>query len=84
MNIYSHSFTSKCPNNGAVISYELEIRSNRVIMVEEIVSLCAVDTTYHEDLADRLYNILGGQQIMTAFHHGVRIQTIRPNKVPFG
>jgi len=80
MNIYFHEFTSTCPNNGAVIAYELEIQSNTVIMVEEIIAACAVDMTYHEELADRLYERFGGIQSMVAFHHGVRIQTVRPGR----
>ncbi|AOR76511.1 hypothetical protein [Novosphingobium resinovorum] len=83
MNIYVHRFTSKCPSNGALISYKLEIRSNDVIMVEEIITACAVESTYHESLADILYARFGGQQSMIAFHHGVCIQTFRPSHTDF-
>ena len=80
MNIYTYSFTSKCPNNGVAISYNLEILSNNVIMVEDIVEACRVDSTYHEELADKLYLKFGGKQTIRAFHHGVWIETRRHNE----
>jgi hypothetical protein len=50
-------------------------------MVEEIISLCSKESTYHEDLADILYDSLGGYQIINAYHHGVWIKTIRSNEM---
>lgn len=81
MNIYFYKFTAKCPNNNLVIHYELTIYSKKTIMVEEIISLCSKESTYHEDLADILYDSLGGYQIINAYHHGVWIKTIRSNEM---
>jgi hypothetical protein len=77
MNIYCHDFISACPNNGKPIFYELEIRTHAVIMVEEIIAACAVPKIYHEALADKLTAQFGGMQLLRAFHHGVRIETVR-------
>lgn len=81
MNIYRHVFIGPCPNNERAIDYYLEIRAQRVIMVEEIVAECerakTAEKPYHETIADRLYAKFGGQQTMMAFHHGVWIETRR-------
>lgn len=80
MNIYRHAFTAVCPNNGATISYRLEIEKLGVIMVEAIVKTVARLThepCFHEDLADRLHAALGGRQTVCAHHHGVDIETRR-------
>lgn len=80
MNIYTRKFTAVCPNNGAVISYRLQIEKLGVVMVEAIVdtvSRLTVEPCFHEDLADRLHAALGGRQTMTAHHHGVDIETRR-------
>lgn len=81
MNIYRHTFTATCPNNGQVIAYSLVIEAEHVIMVEEIVEHCAstgdFGKPYHETIADFLHAKLGGLQRMTGYHHGVDIETIR-------
>lgn len=81
MNIYRHTFSAPCVNNGLSIAYSLEIRTAWTIMVEDIVAECeaakASERPYHETIADRLYAKFGGEQIMTAFHHGVGIETRR-------
>lgn len=77
MNIYRHRFNSTCPNNGATIVYRLEIQTRSVLMVEDIVAACAVPETFHEPLADSLFEKFGGRQILRAFHHGVWIETRR-------
>ncbi len=82
MNIYRHNFTVACPNNDLPVDYLLEIRTHRTIMVEVIVETCR-DTAkdcpkpYHEKIADMLFERFGGEQTMTAFHHGVEIRTER-------
>jgi hypothetical protein len=81
MNIYRHSFSAPCVNNGLSIAYHVEIRTTWTIMVEDIADECAkardAEKPYHETIADRLYARFGGEQIMTAFHHGVGIETRR-------
>ena len=77
MNIYRHSFSVLCPNNGVSINYTLEVTSNRTIMAEDIVKACARDKAFHENLADDLLIALGGSQVLRAHHHGVDIETRR-------
>lgn len=82
MNFYRTSVRAKCPSNSALITYHLEIRTRRLIKVEDIVEVLEALTsepTYHEDLADKLWDELGGiTQTLTAHHHGVDIETTRP------
>ncbi len=78
MNIYRHKFYSVCPNNSAIIAYELEIATTDVIQVEHIVTACAIEkSAFHEDIADRLAERFGGQQTLRAHHHGVDIESRR-------
>lgn len=78
MNIYRHVFIAQCPENGEAIAYHLTIKSRRRILVERIVEAC-VDITsgYHEQIADELFTRFGGEQVITAHHHGVDIETWR-------
>jgi hypothetical protein len=76
-NEYRHTFKSRCPNNDRLIEYQLKIQSSEVIMVEDIISECQVKSTFHEPLADALFERFGGVQELTAFHHGVHIRTVR-------
>lgn len=81
LNIYRHVFAAPCPNNDRQVDYTLEIRTQRVIMVEEIMEICQaatkVDKPYHETMADFLFQHFAGEQSMVAFHHGVEIETRR-------
>lgn len=80
MNTYTVEFFSACPLNGVRIKYTLKISTGAVIPVEQI--LAAVDAladAFHEELADHLQERFGGSQTLTADHHGVRIETIRPH-----
>lgn len=79
MNIYTTKFKAICPNNGLIISYTLRIETREKIMVETIISACHLKTSgFHEDIADAIYARLGtGRQTLTAFHHGVHIETRR-------
>lgn len=81
MNVYRHSFTAKCPNNGQTILYRLTIEAEHVLMVEDIMTAvrraAIVPKPYHENMADVLHAHLGGRHRMIAFHHGVHIETIR-------
>jgi hypothetical protein len=78
MNIYRHRFSATCPANGRIVEYSLEIRACRMILAEDIVKACGqVKRAYHEQIAETLYNKLGGFQVLTAHHHGVDIETRR-------
>lgn len=78
MNIYTHSFYSLCPNNGKIIAYTLEIRTESRVMVEHIVTRCALHKAgYHESIADDLASAFPGEHTLKAHHHGVDIETIR-------
>jgi len=47
-------------------------------MVEEIVAQCAsIGSKFHEEIADHLYRVFGGSQVIKALHHGVWIETQR-------
>lgn len=77
-NIYRHRFHSKCPANQQDIDYLLEIHSESMVYVEEIVAACRLfPCSYHEAIADRLATLLPGLQFLRAHHHGVDIETTR-------
>jgi hypothetical protein len=78
MNIYRQKFTAVCPNNERVVDYLLTIRSRKVIMVEEIQTAVCDLRGYHEEFADKLFARFGGQQVISAHHHGTDIETERP------
>lgn len=76
-NKYTRKFKSICPVNGQNVKYKLVIWSNDIILVEAIIGKTEnLEPSYHEDIADDLVS-LGGLQILTAFHHGVEIETVR-------
>lgn len=78
MNIYRKQFYSVCPNNGQVINYQLEIRTQHMIQVEHINTAVALHAKgYHEQIADGLFRHFGGQQTLKAHHHGVDVETLR-------
>lgn len=80
MNRYRTEFFAKCPNNGLRIKYQLEIVAGEKVMVEDIIAAVdALSSGFHEDIADQLHARLGHQQVLTAHHHGVDIETIRPH-----
>lgn len=79
MNVYRFSFSAKCPANGAVIDYAVEIRTGHMIPAESLIEWRTQQTTgFHEYLADDLAANFGGAQRITATHHGVEIETLRP------
>ena len=55
------------------------IESKETIMVEHILDACgSLEPGYHEDLADQIFEKLGGgKHVLVAYHHGVLIETIR-------
>jgi hypothetical protein len=81
MNIYRHAFTCHCPNNGIPVVYQLEIHSENMIQVEDIVSAAKeLKSEYHEALADNFCSRFGGFQILKGHHHGVDIETHRDGR----
>lgn len=79
MNVYRFRFTAKCPANGAKIDYSVEIRASRLILAEDMnVWRKRQRYGYHELIADRLFAKFGGTQRITASHHGIEIETLRP------
>lgn len=78
MNIYTATFSARCPVNDAVIWYTLRIETSGRLLVEAIkAQLEHVAPAFHEDIADAMLEKFGGQQTMTATHHGVHIETRR-------
>lgn len=78
MNIYRLTFAATCPNDGDLILYKLEIRTEQLIYVEHLKAETAlIKRGYHEEIADQLYERLGGEQRITATHQSVEIETLR-------
>ena len=78
MNIYTHTFAAVCPSDGETIIYTMEIRSIAMIRVEHIKTATAlIKKGWHEHIADRLSESLGGEQTITAVHQGVHIRSVR-------
>lgn len=78
MNKYTVKFFAKCPSNGVRIEYTLAITASKTIKVEFLIeTISQYDGWFHEDIADNLSDQLGGNQILSAFHHGVLIETTR-------
>jgi len=78
-NRYMHRFVATCPNNGAMIVYDLVIETaDKMIQVEHITTATAlIKQGYHEQIADELHRRFGGRQTLRAHHHGVDIETVR-------
>jgi len=78
MKTYRHTFTTICPADGEMIIYRLEIRSLTMIHVEHIRAATAlIKEGWHEQIADRLAESLGGNQTIIATHQPVEIETVR-------
>lgn len=78
MNVYEVEFFAYCPTNGIRIKYQLEIETKEVIKAEDLIKTVSnFKTGFHEDYADQLIKIFGGNQTLIAWHHGVKITTIR-------
>ncbi len=78
LNIYRYTFMATCPSDKASIKYSLQIETGSVIKAEQIVAECTFDQpVFHEDVADRLHQALGGYQTLVAVHGGVEIETQR-------
>ena len=78
LNKYKVTFTALCPVNSKKITYNLKIKSDAMIRVEDLLAFVRqVDQGFHEAIADSLIERFGGQQILRAYHHGVFIETER-------
>lgn len=78
MNTYRHTFAAACPSDGETIVYRLELKSLSMIHVEHIRAATAlIKKGWHEQIADRLSESLGGDQTIIATHQGVEIETVR-------
>lgn len=83
MNVYRYVFNATCPNDGATITYGLEIRRVQRIMVEEIIEACSRHTKgFQEDIAADLHEIFGGQVSLRAQHQGVEVLTVLGDAKP--
>ncbi len=78
MNTYTTEFFATCPENGIRIKYELEIKTDKAVPVENIIEVVGrMKSGYHERIAEDLRAAFGGLQTLLAEHHGVRIKTHR-------
>ncbi|MEP9320447.1 hypothetical protein ABKS89_25100 [Pseudomonas sp. LABIM340] len=78
LNIYTAAFTARCPNDGALIDYKLEIRTPETIMVERINEATrAHDVGIQEQIADQLHDSFGGELRLWGTHQGVGIESVR-------
>lgn len=85
MNKYLHTFVATCPADGDAIVYALEIRSASMVRVEHIKAATAqFKSGYHEEIADQLAAMLGGEQRIVAVHQGVEVETVRGGHVDHG
>lgn len=81
MNSYTIQFAANCPTNGVRTNFTLRIDSPAMVMVEELVAYVeAIESgapAFHEEIADRLAERFRGAHTLTAWHHGVLIETKR-------
>lgn len=79
VNRYRTEFFARCPNNGIRVHYRFCIETAAVVRVEDIIAAVdAVKEGFHEEIANNLSRRFGGLQTLTAEHHGVTIETVRP------
>jgi hypothetical protein len=78
LNSYRYRFHACCPVNGQEIEYDLVIVSQKMIRVEDIIALADQHRVgFHEQIADAFFDAFGGNQTMSAHHHGVDITSTR-------
>jgi hypothetical protein len=79
MNIYQTTHRAACPNGNLMDSYQVTIRSQETIMVEDIIKTLndAPKEIYQEDLATLLRAKLGAEVIVVGSHHGIQITSTR-------
>jgi hypothetical protein len=75
MNTYQLTHRASCPNGDLVDAYEITIRSQTTIMVEEILRTLkeAPPRIYQENLASLLRAKLGAAVTVEGWHHGIHI-----------
>lgn len=77
-NIYTHTFSAKCPEDGAIIAYTLEIKTPETIIVSRITEYTdAIHEGIQEIIADGLHDAFGGEQKIIAWHQNVKIVSVR-------
>jgi hypothetical protein len=79
MNTYETTHRALCPNGNLVDTYQITIRSQTTIMVEDILRTLnkAPSRIYQEDLATLLRSKLGGEITVEGWHHGIKITSTR-------
>ena len=77
MNRYKYNFLVKCPNDRKDIPYTIIIHHSELILVEDVISACDINSGYQEDIADILRAALPGNQKITGIHQGVLVVTTR-------
>ena len=73
MNTYRYNFKAKCPNDDAEIMYQIEIKTEAMIMAEDIVKTCNHVDGYQEYIAGVIKEKIGGKVTLTGTHSGVYI-----------
>lgn len=79
MNIYQTTHKACCPNGDLSDTYEVTIKSQSTIMVEDILAALksCPEKIYQEDFATYLRSKLGAEITVTGWHHGIFVTTIR-------
>ena len=79
MNTYETTHRASCPNGNLVDTYQITIRSQITIMVEDILRTLneAPSRIYQEDLATLLRSKLGGEITVEGWHHEIKITSTR-------
>ena len=79
MNTYKTTHRASCPNGDLMDTYEITIRSQSTIMVEDIIRTLqeAPKSIYQEDLATLLRAKLGAEVTVEGWHHGIHISSLR-------
>ena len=78
LNTYTTEFFAICPENNIRVHYKWRVETDTVLKVEDLIDEVNLHSRgYHEEIADQLQRSFGGKQNLTAFHHGVLIETTR-------
>ena len=79
MNTYETTHRALCPNGNLMDTYQITIRSQATIMVEDILRALneAPARIYQEDLATLLRSKLGAEITVEGWHHGIKITSTR-------
>lgn len=79
MNTYQTTHRAACPNGDLMDTYQITIRSQATIMVEDILRTLneSPGKIYQEDLATLLRAKLGAEVTVEGSHHGVQITSTR-------